>query len=336
MVDVVLLAILVFVLVASFMLRQRRIDISDELIVYQPNSLLGRLQSLTKRVFFKIAVITVIFFAFGIVKYYDTKAVKEASNSLVMVSIRNQEILKAKRTLDSLNQAGIPIKNREKLDSIVSFKLYDFSKRKLNELILLNGSNRDQATFTDKQANGIISVSDILLTNELISNELTLRRMHSVRGLSFFAKGIFDSAAAEFTKALSVQVPDSISVSINWNSQNTRFVGYEGQVPIRSDELILFRAFANYFNAPIGPKEGFCQDIQLAISMTKMESNVERMWAVRLEYSSMQKFLIGTSSLISGGNVKSAAEIGWLCNPGLSTLVMVKPSIGLNEDLTCE
>ena len=332
MVDVVLLAILVFVIVASFMLRQRRIDTSNELIVYQPNSLLGRLQSLTKRVFFKIAVITVIFFAFGIVKYYDTKAVKEASNSLVMVSIRNQEILKAKRTLDSLNLAGIPIKNREKLDSIVNVNLYDFSKQKLNELILLHGSNWHYYTYTEEQASGIISVSNTLLGNGLVSDELTLRRIHSVRGLSFLAKGNFDSAAAEFTKALSIQVPDSISISINWNSEDTRFSFRDGQVPIRSDELTLFRAFANYFNAPIGPKEGFCQDIQLARSMTEIESNVERLSVIKFEFSSMQKFLIGSPPWVSS----RAAEHGWLCNPGLLTLVKVEPSIGLNEDLTCE
>ena len=55
-------------------------------------------------------------------------------------------------------------------------------------MILLNGSNWDQHIFTDKQASGIISVSNTLLGNELVSDELTLRRIHSVRGLSFLAK----------------------------------------------------------------------------------------------------------------------------------------------------
>ena len=331
MVEIILLIILVLVLVSSWLLK-RRIDSSNEIVIYEPRSVIGTLIFLTKSAVFRISIIVLTFVVIGIIEYVSYNKLKEDSNNLVIMSINDQDILEAKRILDSLNQASIPVKNQEYLDSIISLKVNELSESLINDLILLHGSNWNYQSYTDKNSHSIISITNLLLNNELVRDELTLRRIHSVRGLNYFIMGVMDSARMEFTKALSVKVTDNIEVAINWNSQDTRFSWKEGQVPLRSDELLLFRAFANYFNEPVGPKQGFCQDVRLAISMRDMESSIQRLNVIYLELSATESLKIAHRSLVRG----DPGSYGWLVNPGLSTVVKIEPNIGLDVNLICE
>ena len=266
------------------------------------------------------------------------------SNSLVMASVKNHDIIKARTILDSLKNERIPITKLENLDSLIGFKLNEITHKLIGDIILLHGSNwesgyelRSTYWYSDSLSSKIISVTNTLLDEHLVQDELTLRRIYSLRGLNYFRIGAMNVAASEFTRALAVALSDSLKTSSNWNSLVTDFSNYEGQVPIRSDELLILRAFANYFTEPIGPKQGFCEDLAVAENMSHLEINTDRTTAIGFKPKVSQKFiLLSGENLIQYLRRNGKTGYGWLDNPNLATMVMVEPKIGLNQYLSCD
>lgn len=261
------------------------------------------------------------------------------SNSLIMASVKNHDIINARTILDSLKNERIPIKELENLDSLIGFKLNEITHELIGDVILLHGSNWGRGSrYSDSLSSKIISVTNTLLDNHLIQDELTLRRIRSVRGLNYFSIGAMDFAATEFTKALLIQLSEDLNTSSNWNSIDTDFRNYAGQVPLRSDELLILRAFANYFIEPIGPKQGFCEDILLAENVSGLDTNIHRINTIRFEFDTpiRKYFRLASTFQFRDYMFPDLLKYGWLDNPNLATMVNVEPKIGLNQYLSCD